>query len=207
VKKLICSKCGLSRDKGRTVCRECHLELQRNRSRKRYREKGRKWYFPNCLACGENYKSSRKRAKFCPECRKDRRVKISEDYVRLPNPGKTLHREIAQNLLGRKLNYHEVVHHLDENPKNNELTNLIIISRKMHGRLHQYLDNQRVILLKSGNENFENCWNSLRVPMTTTWLETASVKVIKLWEIGQSAGEPLKEKSQEEASETMHEAS
>ena len=42
--------------------------------------------------------------------------------------------------------------------------------------------------------------------MTTTWLETTSVKVIKLWEISQSAAEPLKVKTQEEGSETMHEA-
>ena len=40
--------------------------------------------------------------------------------------------------------------------------------------------------------------------MTTTWLETANVKVQKLWEIGQSAAELLNEKSQEEGSETMH---
>ena len=37
--------------------------------------------------------------------------------------------------------------------------------------------------------------------MTTTWLETASVKVKKLSEIGQPAAEPL---LNEEGSETMH---
>lgn len=42
--------------------------------------------------------------------------------------------------------------------------------------------------------------------MTTAWLETANVKVIKLWELGQSAAEPLNEISHEEGSETMHEA-
>lgn len=62
---------------------------------------------------------------------------------------------------------------------------------------------QGALLLKSNEENFENCWKSLIVPMTTTWLETANVKVIKLWEIGQSAAEPLEK---EEGSETMHEA-
>ncbi len=40
-------------------------------------------------------------------------------------------------------------------------------------------------------EQNENCWNTLRVQMTTTWLETASVNVIKLSEIGQSAAESL----------------
>ena len=40
--------------------------------------------------------------------------------------------------------------------------------------------------------------------MTTTWLETTNVNVKKLWEIGQSAAEPL---LNEEGSETMHNAS
>ena len=43
--------------------------------------------------------------------------------------------------------------------------------------------------------------------MTTAWLETTNAKntkVIKLWEIGQSAAEPL---LNEEGSETMHSAS
>jgi hypothetical protein len=65
---------------------------------------------------------------------------------------------------------------------------------------------QGVILSKDNNENFENCWKNLIIPMTTAWLETANVKVIKLWELGQSAAEPLNEISHEEGSETMHEA-
>ena len=55
----------------------------------------------------------------------------------------------------------------------------------------------RVVLEKSNNENIENCWNNLIVPMTTAWLETTSAKVIKLSEIGQSAAETLNDNSQE----------
>ena len=44
--------------------------------------------------------------------------------------------------------------------------------------------------------------------MTTAWLETTNVKVIKLWEIGQSATKPLiNEKLYEEGSETRDETS
>lgn len=117
---------------------------------------------------------------------------------------KPIHREIAESILGRELSTNEVIHHLDENPKNNNVDNLIILSRKMHGRLHQYLRFQRVIIEKSMNEKNENCWNNLRIQRTTTWLETAGVKVIKLSEIGQSAAEPLNSKEHEEGSETMH---
>ena len=34
------------------------------------------------------------------------------------------------------------------------------------------------------NENTENCWDTLRVPLTTAWLETTGANVIKLWELG-----------------------
>ncbi len=114
------------------------------------------------------------------------------------------HRKIAELLLGRKLCTNEVIHHMDENPENNNVSNLMVLDRRIHVKLHKYLDLQRVILEKSGNENSENCWKTLIIPMTTAWLEMAGVKVIKLWEIGQSAAEPLKEKSHEEGSETMH---
>ena len=55
--------------------------------------------------------------------------------------------------------------------------------------------------MKVDAEHHENCWDNLIAPMTTAWLETAGVKVIKISEIGQSAAEPL---SNGEGSETMH---
>jgi hypothetical protein len=112
-------------------------------------------------------------------------------YVMSNIPGKTVHRLLCENILNRELTTYEVVHHMDENPKNNEINNLVVLSRSDHGKLHKYLNLQRVILEKSNSENFENCWKLLIVPITTTWLETTSVNVIKIWEIGQSAAEPL----------------
>lgn len=91
--------------------------------------------------------------------------------------------------MGKKLNTSQVVHHLNGNPKNNELTNLVVMSRQAHVKLHSFLNRQRALLERSNKGNAENCWNNLIVPMTTTWLETANVKVQKLWEIGQSAAE------------------
>lgn len=57
----------------------------------------------------------------------------------------------------------------------------------------------------------ENCWNILRGQLTTTWLETMNVNVIKITDIGQSAAESLNENaiykfSYEEGSETMYQA-
>jgi hypothetical protein len=63
----------------------------------------------------------------------------------------------------------------------------------------------RASLEKSGDVKDENCWKTLIAQITTTWLETASVKVIKLSEIGQSAAEAPKtgNNCQGEGSETM----
>lgn len=70
--------------------------------------------------------------------------------------------------------------------------------------LHNYLSHERVTLSKDKDENSENCWNSLIAPLTTTWLETASVNVLKLAEIGQSAAEVPPRQLEEQGSETMH---
>ena len=44
-------------------------------------------------------------------------------------------------------------------------------------RFYGCLDIRWVIIEKSINENQGNCWNSLRVPLTTAWLETVSANV------------------------------
>ena len=93
--------------------------------------------------------------------------------------------ESKLDVLKRKLTYNEIVHHLDGDPANNNLNNLIVISRGKHNSLHNYLNEQRAILQRCNNVNIENCWKTLIVPMTTTWLETTGVNVKKLWEIGQ----------------------
>jgi len=53
----------------------------------------------------------------------------------------TQKKKIAETILGRQLLNNEVVHHMDEKPKNNKVENLII-SRKDHGKLHRHLDKQ-----------------------------------------------------------------
>jgi len=149
-----------------------------------------------CQACNNNFKAWRKKQKLCKSCYKSM---INTGFETNPyeNGGGEgycwKHRRVAETSLKRKLKSHEVVHHMDGNTKNTTETNLVVLTRRMHGKLHQYLRLQRVIMEKSINENFENCWNTLIVPMTTAWLETMSAKVIKLWEIGQSAAEPLKD--------------
>lgn len=58
--------------------------------------------------------------------------------------------------------------------------------------------------MKNQSKYSENCWNILRVRLTTAWIEMSGAKVKKLSEIGQSAAEPLKSNGHGEGSEAMH---
>jgi hypothetical protein len=142
-----------------------------------------------CEACNQCFESFRNKQGLCQDCSKlrkelSRQSRSTNSYVYTNIPGRTQHRDMAETVLGRTLDINEVVHHLDNNPQNNCYGNLIVMNKGDHGRLHSYLQTQRVIIEKSMNENSENCWKALIVPKTTTWLETTGVNVIKLWELG-----------------------
>ena len=201
MRHLICKECGQEREVGRRLCRSCNS--------KRIMEYPRYMWTKICEACKSEFEAGRKNQKICRNCYRDMQctkslTKNTNQYIWRISGKKHEHRAIAEEILGRLLKTNEVVHHLNDDPKDNQLENLLVLDRRIHGKLHLFLDQQRVILEKSKIENIENCWKTLIIPMTTTWLETANVKVIKLWEIGQSAAEPL---LNGEGSETMHDAS
>lgn len=47
-----------------------------------------------------------------------------------------VHRLLVERALGRKLTYNEIVHHKDGNKQNNDLSNLEVMDRGEHIRLH-----------------------------------------------------------------------
>jgi len=49
---------------------------------------------------------------------------------------KVVARHVMEQHLGRALLTEEIVHHIDENPFNNEISNLQIVSRAEHKRIH-----------------------------------------------------------------------
>lgn len=55
------------------------------------------------------------------------------------------HRFIMEQSLGRALEENEIVHHIDCNKLNNSISNLILISRSDHMKLHNWIDNGAVI--------------------------------------------------------------
>ena len=50
------------------------------------------------------------------------------------------HVYVMELYLGRKLQDGEVIHHLDCNRQNNRLSNLLLLSRAMHAKLHAWID-------------------------------------------------------------------
>ena len=48
-----------------------------------------------------------------------------------------LHRKTMEDYLGRKLNDNEIVHHIDGNKLNNDISNLQVMTRSEHSRYHR----------------------------------------------------------------------
>ena len=51
------------------------------------------------------------------------------------------HRAVMEEAIGRELNSDEIVHHIDTNAKNNELSNLFLCSKSKHASCHWSLKN------------------------------------------------------------------
>ena len=64
------------------------------------------------------------------------------------------HRYLMEKQLGRKLNKNEHVHHIDGNTVNNEMNNLILLSRSEHKMCHNSLQNCILELYKQGKVAF-----------------------------------------------------
>lgn len=55
------------------------------------------------------------------------------------------HIVLCEEELGRSLNDDEVVHHLDGNPRNNRLNNLVVISSSAHNKIHAWMNRNSIM--------------------------------------------------------------
>jgi hypothetical protein len=183
--ELICKNCGGPRDKGRRLCRPCDLE------RLKAIAVGRPYYKwdKECIACGCSYKAWRKRQKICSPCYKElvrlKCLQTSTNKYKHRSKHRLEHREIARELLGRNLSKNEVIHHIDGDPKNNSLDNLMLMSRTDHNRLHQNLDLERLIFEKSKKEDSTALWEDLLVTLSMKWLMDTGVEFLILSKVNQ----------------------
>jgi len=60
------------------------------------------------------------------------------------------HRLVASTFI-RELSINEVVHHINDNPFNNSINNLAIMTRSEHSALHQHRKGQKTVLLTCPN--------------------------------------------------------
>lgn len=215
-----CQICGCELTTERKWCESCRKAKKREYAKKHYRDLTNqgvmktRYGTTNCVYCGKEIIKNRPDQDTCFGCYKKHHYKTVENYgsVKRSKDGvSTIGRKTILDL-GFKLSYNIVVHHIDENPDNNALSNLMILSRKNHSKLHIILARNWSLLSKDSSSNLENCWNILRGQLTTAYLETKSANVIKITDIGQSAAEPLNEENiyifdlHEEGSETMYQA-
>lgn len=75
--------------------------------------------------------------------------------IRVDNKTVQEHRIIMENHLGRKLKSTELVHHIDGNPKNNNIKNLQVMNWKDHGKLHE----KKAIFIELICKNCNNKFN------------------------------------------------
>lgn len=167
--KRCCSICGSSatyikpngyeqwfKDENGFICRRCH-----DKKRKRiYIPKPKKPKivreipFKLC-ECGCGEKTKTKGARFLYNHHKRREITKDKDYeyVYAPDHPYRNHRnkvyrhrlvaeEYLSNLIGLKIYLGKsiLIHHIDENPKNNHISNLMIVTRALHQTIHKTVD-------------------------------------------------------------------
>jgi hypothetical protein len=94
----------------------------------------------HCLFCNQEFFISPSRigrTKFCKrECHSNYSKNTDAKKSYKKSGYKHTHRVIAENFLGRLLNKDEVVHHIDGDKHNNAESNLVVMNRIDHMRLH-----------------------------------------------------------------------
>jgi hypothetical protein len=206
--KKLCIDCNKNVSFERRRCKECVLIFNRERAKKYHRKDKPRYGIISCDVCNDTLIKNRPDQTTHGKCKVNHKTIENYNKVLRSKKGNTLARQMILDL-GFKLIKNIHVHHIDENPENNSLLNFMILSAKNHAKLHRFLEKQWSLSKKLDSSNLENCWDNLRDQLTTTWLETAGVNVIKIIDIGQSAAEPLNENDIyiflcEEGSETMH---
>ena len=190
-----CVDCGKEEIYERRRCRECALIYNRERAKKIYqknKEEGKqkkRYGIGVCEYCGKEMVLNKPTQFIHKDCYNAFMKKVSYEEYLLEQRGRYEARKVFQ--MYSKIPDEWVVHHIDENPLNNNKSNLLGLSRKDHNALHSHLRRIRSAWEKSQVSKNENCWNTLIGQETTTWLEITGVNVLKILEIGQSAAEPL----------------
>lgn len=153
-----------------------HLTIVQSGLKKKYGTKWFKAYICRC-DCGQTLfvteSELKKGQKGCRKCRAIRvhnEKRILRGYVLLYRP--THHRAqkhgankgyvfehivVAENMIGRKLLQDEVVHHKDRVRSNNEASNLQVMKREEHNRMHSKEQHRLLHHILQGEKRCKKC--------------------------------------------------
>ncbi|MBO5630402.1 MAG: HNH endonuclease [Aeriscardovia sp.] len=86
-------------------------------------------------------------------------------YKAIHKGGQTFyeHRLIVEKMLGRKLSTDEIVHHIDGNKWNNDPSNLEVVTRSEHARMHfDEINRSKPVVQLDNDGNALKVWASAR---------------------------------------------
>lgn len=66
---------------------------------------------------------------------------VNKDGYKIIGRRTRSHRSLVEDFLGRKLSKEEIIHHIDGDKLNNSITNLRIVSRSEHAKIHSTKNN------------------------------------------------------------------
>lgn len=139
-KELLCLHCGekhykldcqLKKGRGKFCSKDCANKYRQNGSA------------INCVFCKTEFYRRFGEQKglvnqFCSkECYSNERILSAKKTTYLKEGGRHIHILVAEKALKRSLNKGEIVHHIDENRKNNNIENLAVLpSQSIHAKVH-----------------------------------------------------------------------
>lgn len=175
-----CIDCGKEPVVERKRCKECALIFNRERVKQYHKKDKPRYGIIKCTVCGEDMIKNRPDQLYHGKCRFEGKPKTGKyNEIKRSKEANMIARQIILDL-GFNLNSNIIVHHIDENPNNNILSNFMILSRSNHGKIHQFLNKQWLTLRKINTENLDEKWYDIRNQLTNTWLELIKLPVIQL---------------------------
>ena len=118
-----------------TICQECGKEI--NVSNSQFKRSKNHFCSRQCHMRFMNRELNPTR--MTPEVKeklRNHRLNSGNGYSYEKTYGRHTHRIVAERILGRPLKPGEIVHHIDGNKRNNDPSNLMIMTQSEHARLH-----------------------------------------------------------------------
>jgi len=137
-------KLNLSRERIRQIAKEMNINIKTLQKENPKKYSRRKFFSAKCPNCGKRFERYYKTIFCSRRCygttlKEVTPEKQNQSFRYINHKGKTKrpYRLIMEKYLKRKLNSKESIHHIDKNIRNNKLSNLRIMSKGAHTKLHR----------------------------------------------------------------------